>query len=115
MKGSDFVRIVERQLVTRGITKGQFYKDCNITSSTFSNWRNNENTPTPRNIQIVSEYFGIQIDNEGVPETDETVGMRELLRERQDLRVLLNSAKDVPASSVYALISQIEKMKEGNK
>ena len=114
MKGSDLVRIVEHQLALKGIAKGEFYKACNITSSTFSNWRNNTNTPTDRNIQIISQYLGIDIDEAGVPKTDETTAMRELLRDRQDLRILLNSAKDVPASSVYSLIAQIEKMKEDN-
>ena len=43
---------------------------------------------------------------------DETADLLQSIRERQDLRILLHSAKDVPASSIYALISQIEKMKE---
>ena len=115
MKGSDLVRIVEHQLALKGTPKGEFYKACNITSSTFSNWRNNTNTPTERNIQIISQYLGIEINDEGIPQTDETTALRELIRDRQDLRILLNSAKDVPASSVYTLIAQIEKMKEDNR
>ena len=31
---------------------------------------------------------------------------------REDLRILLRSAKDLPPSSVYELIAQIEKEKE---
>ena len=116
MKGSDLVRLVEHQLALKGIPKGDFYKACNITSSTFSNWRNNTNTPTEWNVQRISQYLDIDIDEATVPRAnDETTALRELIRDRQDLRVLLNSAKDVPASSVYALIAQIEKMKEDNK
>lgn len=114
MKGSEFVRIIERELASQGISKTDFYKNCNLSSATFSNWRNNVNQPTLRNIQLVSDYLGINIGEEPAQEDDETLALRELLRDRQDLRILLNSAKDAPTSSVYSLIAQIEKMKEDN-
>lgn len=115
MNGKDLVAIIERELISRGISKSEFYKECKISSATLSNWRNNIFQPTAKNIQMISDYFGIQIADSDSAEDDETTALREMLRDRQDLRILLNSAKDVPVSSVYALIAQIEKMKEDNE
>lgn len=113
MNGKDLVAIIERELISRGISKSEFYKECKISSATLSNWRNGIFQPTAKNIQMISDYFGIQIaEQESTAEDEETIALREMLRDRQDLRILLNSAKDVPVSSVYALIAQIEKIKE---
>lgn len=68
--------------------------------------------PKPERLKQIEKCLGISFaDFEKSDESDE---LREMLRDRQDLRILLHSAKDVPASSIYALISQIEKMKEDN-
>jgi len=119
MDGNELVRIIERELANRGISKAKFYEDCGISSAVFSNWRKNLNTPSEKNISVISQYLGLQIDKDNVfipiQQDDETIALREMLRDRQDLRILLNSAKDVPVSSVYALIAQIEKMKEDNE
>ena len=116
MDGNELVRIIESELANKGISKSKFYADCGISSAVFSNWRKNINTPSEKNIAVISQYLGLQIDNDNVfipvQQDEETVALREMLRDRQDLRILLNSAKDVPVSSVYALIAQIEKMKE---
>lgn len=114
MDGKTFVKLIERQLVQQGIPKGKFYKDCNLNSAVFSGWRSGQYNPSPRNVQIISEYLGIDFEEETIQEDGDTLALRELLRDRQDLRILLNSAKDAPASSVYSLVAQIEKMKEDN-
>ena len=116
MDGKTFVRLIERQLLLKDISKGKFYEDCDINSAIMSGWRNGKYSPSARNVQIICNYLGIDLDTaeEQKQEDEATLSMRELLRDRQDLRILLNSAKDVPASSVYSLIAQIEKMKEEN-
>lgn len=116
MDGKSFVKLIEKQLVLKGMSKGKFYEDCNINSTILSGWRNGKYSPSPRNVQIICDYLGIDLESaeENVQEDETTLALRELLRDRQDLRILLNSAKDVPASSVYSLIAQIEKMKEDN-
>ena len=118
MTGQDLVRLVQQQLVEKGIPKGEFYKACGITSTAFSNWRNGQNKPSEKNIKCILDYLGISESDvpdllaEAPKADNDSLSLRELLRDRQDLRILLNSAKDVPASSVYSLIAQIEKMKE---
>ena len=115
MDGKELVRIIETTLAEKGITKAKFYEDTGISSAVFSNWRKGINIPSEKNLYTVSRYLGLPIadGNAFAPvEDDETIALRELLRDRQDLRILLNSANDMPVSSVYSLIAQIEKMKE---
>lgn len=119
MDGKQFVRVIEKALVEKGISKAQFYEDTGISSAVFSNWRKEINVPSEKNVYVVSKYLGLPLNDDNPfavePQNDETTALRELIRDRQDLRILLNSAKDVPASSVYTLIAQIEKMKEDNR
>ena len=114
MDGKTFVKLIEKRLLEKGISKGKFYEDCNSNSATLSAWRNGLYDPSPKSVQTICDYLDIDLDEDSAPVDNETIALRELLRDRQDLRILLNSAKDAPASSVYSLIAQIEKMKEDN-
>ena len=110
MDGRAIARIVDSELASRGMSKAQFYEESGISSATLSQWRTGKYEPTTDKLEKIEKYLGIDLsDYEKSENTDE---LREMLRDRQDLRILLHSAKDVPASSIYALISQIEKMKE---
>ena len=118
MDGKEIVRIIEAKLFELGISKGKFYKDCGLNSATMSNWRNGIFTPSPAKLHIIEEYLDVTFSD--VPQ-NETTGMdanlAELLdsiRNRPDLGVLLRSARDVPPSSVYQLVAQLEKEKERN-
>lgn len=112
MTGQELVKIVETELSKRGISKANFYKDSGISSATFSQWRTGVYDPSSEMIKRVEHTLNISTTNYDTK--DETDELREMLRDRQDLRVLLHSAKDVPPSSVYMLIAQLEKEKESD-
>ena len=99
-------------LAERGIAKGKFYADIGISATALYGWKRGAE-PKHETIAAVEKCLGISFaDYEKSDMDDETADILQSIRERQDLRILLHSAKDVPASSIYALISQIEKMKE---
>ena len=104
MDGKTVVRIVETVLAERRISRGEFYEKSGISSATFSQWRTGQYEPTQAKLEQIEKCLNISLDDY------EKSDPREALRD--DLRVLLRSASDLPPSSVYALISQIEKMKE---
>ena len=112
MDGKSIARIIDSELASRGMSKQKFYDESGITSATLSQWRTGKYEPTADKIAKVEKCLGISFA--GYEKSDESDELREMLRDRQDLRILLHSAKGVPASSIYALISQIEKMKEDN-
>lgn len=109
MDGITLTRIVDEELKRQGKTRLELCEAIGITSAAYSNWKNG-GQPRKDKLIAIEKYLGIDLS--AIEKSDENDELREMLRDRQDLRILLNSAKDVPASSVYALISQIEKMKE---
>jgi len=112
MDGVIFAQMIEKELKKQGIPKGKFYEDVGITATAMWGWRNGA-VPKKETVQAVADYLGISF-SEAAP-SDEDIALREMLRDREDLRILLRSARDVPVSSVYALISQLEKIKEENQ
>lgn len=112
MDGITLAKICDVECQKRGISKAQFYKDIGVSAPSFYGWKNGAK-PSDKYIVAIEKYFGI--DLKSYEKSDESDELREMLRDRQDLRILLCSANDVPASSVYSLIAQIEKMKEDNE
>ena len=109
MDGTTFAKICDMECTKRGISKADFYKAIGVSAASFTGWRKGA-VPSERYLRAVEDYFGIDLAD--YEEKDEVDVLRDALLERQDLRILLNSATAMPPSSVYALISQIEKMKE---
>ena len=109
MDGKQVVKIIDDVLAERGMTQKEFCAQLGIQSSAMSMWRKGS-MPKPERLKQIEKCLGISFSD--YEKSEDQDDLREMLRDRQDLRILLHSAKDVPASSVYALISQIEKMKE---
>ena len=121
MDGRAVVKMVESALARKDMTKGEFYQQTGISSATFSQWRTGQYEPSAANLRKIEEVLGLRftpgldsivLDETVVKMDSETAELLEQIRSRQDLRVLLRSAKDVPPSSVYELVSKLEKMKE---
>ena len=109
MTGKELTRIIDERLDELRMSQKEFCQTIGISSAAMSAWRNGS-MPKPERIKDIEKCLNISFaDYEKSEEPDE---LREILRDRQDLRILLHSAKDVPASSIYALVSQLEKMKE---
>ena len=112
MDGKKLVDILNVELKKQGISKGDFYDAIGVSATAFYGWKNGAE-PKPDKIEAIEKFLGIDLSDIGMSEDlDESAKLRDILRDRQDLRILLKSANDVPPSSVYALISQLEKMKE---
>lgn len=103
MDGKEIVKIIDARIAELGMTQKEFCAAIGVQSSAMSAWRKGS-MPNPQRIAAIEKFLGINFSDY------EKSDPREDLRD--DLRILLHSASDLPPSSVYALISQIEKMKE---
>ncbi len=103
MDGKTLTQIVDRILAERGISRLELCDAIGITSASYTGWKKGSQ-PREDKILAIEKYLNISFADYEKSDPRETL--------RDDLRVLLNSASDLPPSSVYALISQIEKMKE---
>ena len=118
MNGREIVKKIELELFNRGITKGEFYEDCGLNSTTLSNWRNGTFTPSRSKLHIIEDYLGIKLiddeDSKPMLLDQETMDLLNSMRERPELKMLLKSASDVPPSSVYSILAKLELEKERN-
>lgn len=106
MNGKEVARIVDSELASRGMSKAEFYAQSGVSSATMSQWRTGKYEPTPERLAKIEKCLGISFaDYEKCEQLEEL---------RDDLRILLRSASDLPPSSVYQLIAQIEKERESN-
>lgn len=103
MDGKTLTQIVDRILADRGISRLELCDAIGITSAAYTNWKKGAQ-PREDKIYAIEKFLGISFKD--YTKADQLEDLR------ADLRILLHSAKDLPASSVYALIAQIEKEKE---
>lgn len=103
MNGADFARIIEEELKRQGISKGDFYEAVGVSATALYGWKRGAK-PKRETVTAIEKYLNISFSDYEKSDTREDL--------RDDLRILLHSARELPPSSVYALISQIEKLKE---
>ena len=70
---SPIVARINALLAAKGIPKQQFYKDCSITSASYSLWNTGKTNPSLKNLKIIAEYLGVSVadllpDEELVPQ-----------------------------------------------
>lgn len=70
---SPIVARINALLAAKGIPKQQFYKDCGITSASYSLWNTGKTNPSMKNLKIIAEYLGVSVadllpDEELVPQ-----------------------------------------------
>ena len=105
MDGKTLTQIVDRILAERGMSRTELCDAIGVTSAAYTGWKKGSK-PKEDKIVAIEKYLDISF-----ADYEKTQQLEDL---REDLRILLNSAKDLPPSSIYALIAQIEKQKEAD-
>lgn len=108
MKADVVVRI-DTLLAEKGIPKGEFYADCGITSSAYSQWRTGKTMPKISTLETVAEYLGVNVEylltglgekEKKKPVTSE--GDRLSEKERQIIMMLRDAPPDLRTAAVAA-------------
>lgn len=73
MVKSPIVARINALLAAKGIPKQQFYKDCGITSASYSLWNTGKTNPSMKNLKIIAEYLAVSVadllpDEELIPQ-----------------------------------------------
>lgn len=105
MDGKTLTQIVDKLLAERGITRLELCDAIGITSAAYTGWKKGSQ-PREDKIVAIEKYLNISLAD--YEKSEQLEGLRE------DLRILLRSAKDLPPSSIYQLVAQIEREKEKN-
>lgn len=75
MVKSPIVARINALLAAKGIPKQQFYKDCSITSASYSLWNTGKTNPSMKNLKIIAEYLGISVADL-LPDKDPSAGIK---------------------------------------
>ena len=62
MGSSPIVGRINALLAEKGISKQSFYKDCGITSASYSLWNTGNTTPRIKNLEIIAKYLNTTVD-----------------------------------------------------
>ena len=116
---SPIVARINALLAAKGIPKQQFYKDCGITSASYSLWNTGKTNPSMKNLKIIAEYLGVSVadllpDEELVPQEgikkdpipkDEVVGSA-----KQKLLDALDGLSDSQIEKLIGIIEEAKKL-----
>lgn len=72
---SPIVARINALLAAKGIPKQQFYKDCSITSASYSLWNTGKTNPSMKNLKIIAEYLGVSVADL-LPDKDPSAGIK---------------------------------------
>ena len=110
---------IEYEVATQGMSKKDFYAKSGVSSSLYSQWNTGAVKPTMKSLGKVADALGISLASllgekeKPAPDGDELIRTLQMLRDREDLRVLLDvSAKRTP-EQVRRLAALMESFPEG--
>ena len=92
------VEKINRLLKEKGIKKAQFYKDCGITSSAYSQWNTGGTQPKLSSLERIADYLGVSVSyltSENKKPATQSDGS-ELVNKDEELTELLQRARDDP-------------------
>ena len=107
---------IESELTKQGITKTRFYTESGVSSSSFSQWNTGVRKLSISSVQKIANYLNVSMDylvNGGNANVDdESMEIREYLRQQPEMRILFHASKGVPASELLKVAAQLMKFKE---
>ena len=62
MGNSPIVSRINGLLAEKGISKRDFYRDCGITSASYSLWNTGKTTPRMKNLEVIADYLETTTD-----------------------------------------------------
>ena len=120
MSKSPIVARINALLSLRGISKKQFFKDCKISSSAFSQWNTGKiEVPRGKNIERIANYLDVSVEYLLYGDTQEFQAKKErptdgeaLISELpEDIQELIRICESNPdlAAALLSVAQQIEK------
>ena len=120
MSKSPIVARINALLSLKGISKKQFFKDCKISSSAFSQWNTGKiEVPRGKNIERIANYLDVSVEYLLYGDTQEFQAKKErptdgeaLISELpEDIQKLIRICESNPdlAAALLSVAQQIEK------
>lgn len=128
MGNSPIVSRINGLLAEKGISKRDFYRDCGITSASYSLWNTGKTTPRMKNLEVIANYLETTTDylltglgekekaptqegerDHAIYHVDEELkDYLDELRNRSEMRMLFSVAKNANKQKIEAIVKFIE-------
>lgn len=117
MVKSPIVARINALLAAKGIPKQQFYKDCSITSASYSLWNTGKTNPSMKNLKIIAEYLGVSVADL-LPDEDPSAGIKKdpiredgaVSQEKQQLLDMIDGLSDEQCRKLAGFIAEALKL-----
>lgn len=116
MGNSPIVNRINALLAEKGISKQDFYKDCGITSASYSLWNTGKTTPRKKNLDAIATYLGTSTDYllTGLGEKEKAPtqeGGRDVAqtKDEEDMLLLARHMEPIPEEDRKLLKEQFKK------
>lgn len=117
MVKSPIVARINALLAAKGIPKQQFYKDCSITSASYSLWNTGKTNPSMKNLKIIAEYLGVSVADL-LPDEDPSTGIKKgpipkdgaVSQEKQQLLDMIDGLSDEQCRKLAGFIAEALKL-----
>lgn len=116
---------IDRYCKENEIKKADFHRDSKISSATLSQWRKSTYRASDESLVKVEQFTGMKIEdfmeqygqkeNAAPQEDGESIRIREVLRERPEMRILFDAGEDAPTSAILEAAALIMRYKEGKQ
>lgn len=111
---------INDELDAKRINRLKFYKECGISSASYSQWNTGARRPSTASIQKIASYLGLSVDylltgdKKYYPNEDgaEVAELRDILRDRPEAKILFQTAKNAPASAILEAAALLMRYKE---
>lgn len=114
---SPIVARINALLAAKGIPKQQFYKDCSITSASYSLWNTGKTNPSMKNLKIIAEYLGVSVADL-LPDKEPSAGIKKdpipkdgaVSQEKQQLLDMIDGLSDEQCRKLAGFIAEALKL-----
>ena len=102
----------------KGVSKTAACVNAGLSETAWKRWVNG-GVPNSVSMAKLCEYFGIPIeqmynsDSPIIPVDEEELARQEAFS-NQEMRILFDAARNIPASKIYEVVAQLRKYKEEN-
>lgn len=127
----DFKDILRELRTTAGLTQQELSDKLNVTHSTISKYERGDLEPNNTSLKRLADFFDVSADyllglskektqqderiTQAIGADEELLEFWKVLKEREDLKLMLKQTKDLPESDIKTIFRIIKSFEEENQ
>lgn len=110
MGNSPIVNRINALLAEKGISKQDFYRNCGITSASYSLWNTGKTSPRMKNLEIIASYLGTTTDYllTGLGEKEKAPTLEGEHIDEPEIRAIQRAAKNMTPGDKKRMLAMLQ-------